>query len=131
MCGIERYGIVTNKVPRYVEIMQLVCALNGNYVLGPEEMSKFRADIRIFKTKAVDVFENVQTSGMGTVKWHLEDHVCDNIARSGGLYLNDAGNHEGSHKHFRIGSFTNHEFMCRRLRSPLSNYICASSFSLS
>lgn len=32
-----------------------------------------------------------QKLGMGDVKWHMLDHVADNIFRNGGLYLCDAG----------------------------------------
>lgn len=75
--------------------MQLVCGLHGQYVLGPEGMSKLSAHIQNFETKAVDVLENVHKSGMGKVKWHLLNHVLDEISRIEVLYLNDAGTYEG------------------------------------
>lgn len=77
MCGLDLYGPVADIFTRYFDIMQIVCGLHGHYVLDPEYMSKLWADIRTFKTKASDVSGNLQTSGMGTDKWHLLDHVCD------------------------------------------------------
>ena len=38
---------------------------------------------------------------MGTVKWHMLDHVADDIVRNGGLYLCDAGLYEYSHILFK------------------------------
>lgn len=38
---------------------------------------------------------------MGIVKWHLLNHVCDDIARIGGLYLNDSSIYECPHKTFK------------------------------
>lgn len=34
---------------------------------------------------------------MGTVKWHLLDHVADDIVRNGGSFLCDGGIYEHSH----------------------------------
>lgn len=47
------------------------------------------------------MFGDIHASITGTIKWHLLDHVCDEIARIGGLYWDDAGMYEGSHKLFR------------------------------
>lgn len=49
----------------------------------------------------MDVFGRTHTSGLGTMKWHMLDHVCDDIIRLGGLYLNDAGLYEASHNQFK------------------------------
>lgn len=98
VCGLERYGPGTDIFTHYVDIMQNVCGLNGHYVLGPENMSNLQVNIWTFKTKAFDLFGNVQTSGMGTVKLHPLDHGCGDMDRIGVLYLNDAGIYEGSHK---------------------------------
>lgn len=43
------------------------------------------------KINLVDVLEDIHASRMGTIKWNLLDHVFDDMARIGGLYVNDAG----------------------------------------
>lgn len=72
-------------------------------------------DIRIFKKKSVDVFGDIHESRMGTIKWHLLDHVCNEINRIGGLYLNDAGLYEGSQKLFKKG----YQYTSERTRTSM------------
>lgn len=38
---------------------------------------------------------------MRTVKWHILDHVTENIVRNGGMFLCNAGLHEDSHTIFK------------------------------
>lgn len=65
LCGLERHGPVTDVFTLYVYIIQIVCRLHGQYVMGPEYFAKIRADIRTYNIKTVDVFGNLQVSRMG------------------------------------------------------------------
>lgn len=58
-------------------------------------------DIAQLKANRVDVFSAYQKSEMGTVKWHLLDHVANDIIKNGGLHLCKAGLYEYSHTIFK------------------------------
>lgn len=51
VCGFERYCPVTDMFTSYIDILQFVCVLHGHYVMGPVDMSKWRADILTFENK--------------------------------------------------------------------------------
>lgn len=62
LCGLECHGPVTDVSSRYVEIMEVVRGLRGHYVMGPEAISKLRADIPIFLIEALSLFGNMYRS---------------------------------------------------------------------
>ena len=58
-------------------------------------------DIRTFKAEGYALLGSFQNSGMCTVKWHVFDHVCDDIRRLGSLSAGSADLYEYSHILFK------------------------------
>jgi len=58
---------------------------------------------------------------MGTLKFHLLDHIGDDIRRMGGLHVGDAGIYEHSHVHFK----QHYRGTSRRRRSAMDETISA------
>ena len=61
-----------------------------------------KKDISEFKTLATTTLGRYQTSGFGTVKWHLLEHVPQDIRQLGSLLNCDTGFYEESHKLFKF-----------------------------
>lgn len=57
--------------------------------------------IASFKDHARKLYEDFQMSGMGTLKFHLLDHIGADIRRMGALQFCDAGIYEHSHVRFK------------------------------
>ena len=64
-------------------------------------MNELKQLIKEFKTAAVDVYGDYHPSNLRTEKFHLLDHVCEDIQRLGGLQWGDAGLYEHSHTKFK------------------------------
>ena len=66
-------------------------------------------DISVFKTLATDILGPYQTSGFGTVKFHLLQHIPCDIIRLGALSNCDTNPYELSHTLFKFiyNNFTN------------------------
>ena len=101
VCGESETCPITTVFTEYVDVMNKVCGHNGRDVWSGSDISQLRRDIKEFKRNGVRVFGSYQKSGMGTVKWHLLEHVADDIVRNGGLQLCDAGMYEYSHIIFK------------------------------
>lgn len=67
----------------------------------PDDLSLLRTHIHRFKHIFVDLFARYQPSGMGTLKFHLLDHLVDDIKRLGSISVMDAGPFEYSHTLFK------------------------------
>ena len=101
VCGECDAAPVTTVFTQYVDIMNSVCGCNGRNHWSDDDVSRLRNDIAQLKATAVGVFAAYQKSQMGTVKWHMLDHVPDDIVRNGGLFISDAGLYEYSHILFK------------------------------
>lgn len=66
--------------------------VSQNYVQGwsVEELEKLRRDFRAFKHMVVNMFSSVFSSRLFTLKFHLLDHLVEDISRSGGISAMDA-----------------------------------------
>lgn len=100
ICGLD-YAPVTTVFTLYVDIMHMVCGHNKNNRWNEEEISRLQENIGIFMHEGVALFGSTQASNIGTVKWHMLNHVCEDIRRIGSLSLIDAGLYEYAHKFFK------------------------------
>ena len=88
---------VTDVFCSYVELLQsLENFTQYSRPIVTHELSQIVKKIQNFKKRAVQVFVKYQKSGMGTLKWHLLDHTCDDINRLGSFVVCDAGVFEES-----------------------------------
>ena len=68
------------------------------YIISP----CFKGENQHIQKKAVEVFGRYQKSNMGTVKWHLLNHIVDDMLRLGSMIVCDAGIYEQSHRLFKF-----------------------------
>jgi hypothetical protein len=105
MCGEEAAAPTTRVVVAYTNLCHKI---TGRYAEGDSGsaldgftmacLDKLAKDIASFKSRAVDLYGKYQRSGMGTNKFHLLDHVVEDVMRLGSLLLLSADSFESSHK---------------------------------
>lgn len=66
----------------YVDVMNIVSDRNRRQKWTAAEIATLRREIAQMKANEVDMFSAYhQKSEMGTVKWHMLDHVADGIIK--------------------------------------------------
>lgn len=88
---------ITSLYTEYVDVMNHVCSRNIHKKWTPTDVDSLRRDLLRFKSNRVRVFKAYQKSEMGTIKFHILDHVADYIVRDGGLFSFDEGVSDYSH----------------------------------
>ncbi|MEM9680054.1 MAG: hypothetical protein AAF901_06990 [Bacteroidota bacterium] len=101
-CNEEEKSPVTRVFTHYVELMKLCCGYGPEVTWNDEKFGRLTEKIKEFKKEGVEVFGESQKSGMGTLKWHLLDHIRYVLERLGGLRFCDASLFEYTHKLFKI-----------------------------
>lgn len=56
--------------------------------LDDDNLKRLKRHIKNFKKEVVQIFKDVQCSGMGTVKSHVLSHTCEEKYRLGALHIN-------------------------------------------
>jgi len=100
-CGEIEDAPVTKVFTKYVDILRKSHRHGEDPAWTEKEVCELERRIKEFKEVAVRVFADYQPSGMGTLKFHLLDHIGDDIRRMGGLQFGDAGLYEHSHVYFK------------------------------
>jgi hypothetical protein len=105
MCGEEAVAPTTRVFVAYTNLCH---KKTGCYVEGDSGstldgftmafLDKLANDIASFKSQAVNIYGKYQRPGMGTNKFHLLDHVVEDVMRLGSLLLLSADSFESSHK---------------------------------
>ncbi len=101
-CCDEHDNCPTTRV--FCDYVELLHKFDDFSSLNPGSLSilsQLHKSIQSFKSHAVNVFGKYQKSTMGTLKWHLLDHICEDMNRLGSMIVCDAGIYEQSHKLFK------------------------------
>lgn len=85
LCGNERCSEVTAVITLYMEFMSFQFRRLVKAFWTNDTLSKLEEKKKEFKFKTKQVFENYQASKMQTQKWHVLDHIAENIREVGGL----------------------------------------------
>lgn len=100
--------VSTNVFVQYGDILSLLFRRNMDPGWNSSQIKYLRKKINKFKEDARELYGKYHASDMGTPKFHLLDHVCDDIERLGGLQYGDASYFERAHvsvkERFREGS---------------------------
>lgn len=96
-CGEVETSPTTRIFTMYSEILMMVYRRRMKPGWTEQDLKKLKEKIVRFKKEAVELYESYQASGMGTLKFHLLDHLVDDLRRMGGIHTLDAGLYEHSH----------------------------------
>lgn len=77
-----------------MDVYHQVCGCNGRVKWTLSDISAVCRDLHEVKLNGECVLRPSGKSVIKTVKWHMIDHVVDNIVRNGGLYLCEPGLYE-------------------------------------
>ena len=67
----------------------------------PIDLESLHSKILVFKQLFTDIFQQHHPSGLRTLKFHLLNHLADDIAETGGLQHVEAGIYESAHQSFK------------------------------
>lgn len=82
---------------QYSDLTRSVLGYDKMPVWTTQKIAKLKEKIKKFKRDSVALYGSYQTSGFKTEKFHLLDHICDDIQRMGGIKTGDAGLYESTH----------------------------------
>lgn len=97
LCGEIEDAPITSIFTMYTDMMQMVLRLRDKFVWGEEQIADMKQMIHDFKTFTVDILCQYQASEFCTLKWHLLDHIPNDLRDYGGLEVLDAGLYEHAH----------------------------------
>ena len=100
-CGEVKEAPVTRTLTMFNDIIQQLYERNHNIGWTDEKLEKLSNDIRLFKKQGRKTFENYQSSKMGFPKWHLLDHIVEDLKRVGNISFLEADFYEMEHKSFK------------------------------
>ena len=85
----------------YSSIIMSLFSNNKGHGWDDYSLTELGENIATFKEKAVSLFQEFQASGMGTLKFHMLDHILHDLRIVGGIFFMDASSFEHSHVHFK------------------------------
>ena len=97
ICGETDSCQVTTVFTLYSDIVMISARRNMPEGWKKDELESLREKIKMFKKRAVEVFKTYQSSEMGTLKFHLLDHLVDDLERVESYTVLDAGLYEYTH----------------------------------
>lgn len=100
-CGLTDTADVTQSYTDYADLVDFIYRRNDCPGWTEEELSNLSSKIAAFKLRARSTFARYQPSSMGTVKWHLMDHIVADLRAVGGVEYLHGGIYEESHKLFK------------------------------
>lgn len=107
-CGEEATAVCTKLFVLYVEIMLTTMSYIGTYEWSEQKIQNLEVMIKTFKSNATELFASHQPSQLRTEKFHMLDHIVQDIRRMGGIVFADAGLYEYTHtlvkQAYRTGS---------------------------
>ena len=86
---------------QYVDILLAVFRVQRLEWWSEEEMKQFQLRLGRFKMKAVDVLGRYHGKSLCTEKFHMLDHLSEDIKRTGSVHTMSAGLYEHSHVSFK------------------------------
>ena len=92
---------MTTMFTDYVDMKDDICGTWKRDKWEEADVSLLKSKIQTFKTNGKTIFGDFQKSGMCTVKWHVLDHVCEDIQRNGSIYQTSAELYEYAHSVFK------------------------------
>ena len=96
-CGEIAECVNTKVLVLYSEMVAMMLCYDRDIIWNAVKLDKLRKLISTFKQTALSSYGEYQPSRFRTEKFHLLDHVCEDIERLGGLQCGDAGLYEYSH----------------------------------
>ena len=93
-CGVS---FSTSIFTSYPEITMIIFKRNRDPTWNARDIRELRSKIVRFKEEVKHAYGKYQSSEMGTPKFHMMDHVCDDVERMGGLQYSDASYFERAH----------------------------------
>ena len=96
-CGEESSAPSTRLFVQYVDIMQSSMSYRGSQEWCNEKILELERMIIRFKRDAKTLYSDHQVSQLCTEKFHMLDHICEDIRRLGGIKFGDAGLYEYAH----------------------------------
>lgn len=100
-CGETSRAPNTSVFVQYVDLMQSCLRIGRQPEWSRRQVEKLRKRICSFKKDTIALFADFQKSHFATLKFHLLDHICDDILRLGGLHYGHAGLFEHAHTIFK------------------------------
>lgn len=98
----------TSVFVQYVDIMQMAMSYDTCTSWTESRIQEIERRIRKFKNDTRELYGKFHPSSLSTEKFHMLDHIAQDLRRSGGLRFGDAGLYEYSHtlvkKAYRSGS---------------------------
>ncbi len=85
----------------YVEMLRVLFRCDTHKYWTSTELDKLKFSIKLFKDKAVKVLGPYQTSGLKIIKFHMLDHVIEDIKKLGSLSVASGNLFEFSHILFK------------------------------
>ena len=107
-CGEHSSALSTNLFVQYVELMQITTSSKESTQWSHAKIDDIERRIKRFKKDALQLYGDHHSSQLCTEKFHLLDHIGEDIRRLGGIRFGDAGLYEYAHtlvkKAYRSGS---------------------------
>ena len=97
ICGEVEDATIPKIFTMYTDLMQHVLRLRGKISRDAQRINAVKDLIENFKSFTVDILHQYQPSNFNTVKWHMLDHIPDDLRMYGGLEYLDAGLYEYAH----------------------------------
>ena len=101
VCGETSNCPTTKTATKYCDIVLDTFRRSRRQGWTSSELHRLKEDIANFKTVCKNTYANYQPSRMGTLKFHLLDHLVEDLKRLGTVDVMDAGLFEQSHTRFK------------------------------
>lgn len=98
LCGETLQSPTTKVMVMYSDLVKSAFRQGKDPGHSSEDLSNLEQDISDFKNFSQSLYGPYQTSEMRSVKFHLLDHLVDDVKRMCSLKSMDAGLHESSHR---------------------------------
>ena len=85
----------------YTDIINTILSDNHGNGWIADDLDTLQSEIKIFKTKMVGLFHDCCPNGLGTLKFHLFDHIVDDIRRFGTISVLSASPFEHFNLHIK------------------------------
>lgn len=83
---------------KYVDLVQRIYQKAKAPGWAEQELKKIEEDIKSFKTLGKESFSAYQPSEMGSLKWHMLNHLVADLKRKGGISYMESGIYEMAQK---------------------------------
>ena len=119
MCGEVEEAPTTHVMTLYSDLLECIYRRRQDPGHSKEDLEVLRSKIREFKNFSRALYGAFQVSGMAVPKFHMLDHLPDDIERIGSILSMSAGVFESAHKEFK------HEYKStsRRRRAAMEETI--------